>query len=171
MERPDGKNPFDPDTYNRPSGTVATMLELRAFCAEFFGKCIRNNAGTDDSDIQAFITLVCHSSNYFARARAVIPELQGPIDVQSPNWNDHVKYVVSATSAMRGPSDKKWDFLPEEPGWKELARAGMENLEKVLVRHGIGHMKQSSEASDHDLSGQYISTFTLLKFAKRSYAQ
>ena len=160
MERPDGKDPFDPDTYNRPSGNVTTMLELRAFCAEFFDKRIRNETGTNDQDIQAFITLVCHSSNYFARARAVIPELQGPLDVEPSNWNPHVTYFVLATRAMRGPSDKQWDLLPEEPVWTELARAGMENLEQNLARHGIGHMKQTSEASAQDLSGQYIFTFT-----------
>ena len=154
MKRLDGKNPFDPKTYNRPTASIKTMLELRAFCADFFDKRIRNNAGTKDPDFGAFMVLVCHSYSYFARARAVIPELQEPVDVEPSDRNAHITYALSATRAVRGPSDRKWDVLPEEPVWKELAKDGMDNFARNLVKYGIGYMKQSSDASAHDSFGQ-----------------
>ena len=133
------------------------MLELRAFCAEFFDKRIRNNAETNEPDIQAFLALICHSPNYFARARAVIPELQGPTDVESSDWSAHVRDFVSATRVMKDPSDKQWLLLPEEPVWKELVKEGMDAIAKNFAKYGIEHLKQTSDAGAHGVPGKYMS--------------
>ena len=90
MDRPDGKNPFDPETYSRPAATIATMIELRAFCADFFEKHIRTSAGTNEEEIAAFLALITHSPKFFARARAVIPEFQAD-DLESSYPNDNVR--------------------------------------------------------------------------------
>ena len=148
MERSDGKNPFDPETYNRPAVSIKTMLELRAFCADFFNKHIRTSVDTDEQDIAAFLALITQSSGFFARARAVIPELQVP-DVESSlsNENESVQLFLDATRGARGPSGKQWEFLPEEPAWTKLAKDGMEHLAKDLANKGLVHQKQPSDAS------------------------
>lgn len=146
MERPDGKNPFDHETYNRPAASIKTMLELRAFCAEFFDKHVRTSLNRDDEDIATFLGLITHSPSFFARARAVIPELEAA-DVESCHPNDNVRIFWEATRGMRGPPGKKWEFLPEEPAWTKLAKDGMENIAKNLAKEGKGHKKQSSDAA------------------------
>lgn len=156
MEPPDGKNPFDPDTYNRPAASIKTMLELRAFCADYFDKHIRNSVNPDEEDVAAFLGLITQSPNFFARARAVIPELQTPdVDLSHLNdLNDNVKVFLYATSGVRGPPGKKWEFLPEEPAWSKLAKDGMENLAKNLAKEGKGHQKQASDASSRGSPGK-----------------
>lgn len=146
MERSDGKDPFHPDTYNKPAPSIKTMLELRAFCAEFFQKRIRSATNTDNDDLTSFLALISYSLNYFARARAVIPELQAP-DVEYSNPNPEVKVCLYATRDLRGPPLKKWDFLPEEQAWAKLAKEGMEQFAEYLKSEGMGHEKRLSDAS------------------------
>ena len=148
MERPDGRNPFDPNTYNKPAASIKAMLELRAFCADFFQKHIRTSVKTNEEDSVSFLALMMHSPFFFARARAVIPELQAP-DVDSFHPNQNVQLFLLATQGMRGPPGKKWEFLPEEPAWTKLAKDGLENLAKISANDGTEHKKQPSNANSH----------------------
>lgn len=158
MERSDGKNPFDPETYIRPAATIQTMLELRAFCADFFEKRIRTSVNTNEEDIAAFLTLITHSPNFFARARAVIPELQAPAGESFPSiLNDNVQVFLYATQDVRGPPGKKWEHLPEEPAWTRLAKDGFENYTKNVEIDGLGHKKQLSNASARASPSKYTS--------------
>ena len=171
MERTDGKDPFDPETYSNPTASIETMLELRAFCADFFEKRIRIGTKTDEDAIASFLALISHSPSYFARARAVIPELQAP-DVEYANPNNEVKVFLYATSSMRGQSGKKWDLLPEEPAWTELAKEGMKNLEKNLADKEKAHRKQLSDASARGSPSMYTHlSFSIMKSANNSCAQ
>ena len=154
MERADGKNPFDQETYIKPAASIKTMLELRAFCADFFDKHVRTGVNTNEGDIASFLALITHSPSFFARARAVIPELQAP-DVESFHPNENVQILLYATRNVRGPPGKKWEFLPEEPAWAKLAKDGMENFAKNLVSSGTGHMKQPSDASGRGSPSKY----------------
>ena len=160
MERSDGKNPFDPETYNTPAPSIQTMLELRAFCADFFQKRIRNGDSTEEEDIASFLALIIHSPSYFARARAVIPELQAP-ESEYSNPNDNVKVFLYATRGMRGPPGKKWDYLPEEPAWTKLANDGREIVGKDLTYNGTGHKEHLSDASSRTSLRKHISIFQL----------
>lgn len=160
MERPDGKNPFDPETYTRPAANILTMLELRAFCADFFDRHVRASADTDQEDIANFLALITHSSIFFARARAVIPELQAP-DVESSHPNVNVQVLLHATRGMRGPPGEKWEFLPEEPAWTKLAKDGMENSANDLTESETGHEKQPCDASAHNSASEHTSIFRL----------
>ncbi|KAL9065518.1 MAG: hypothetical protein Q9161_008170 [Pseudevernia consocians] len=145
MERLDGKNPFDPETYIRPAASINTMLELRAFCADFFDKHVRTGANTDKEDIATFLALITHSPNLFIRARAVIPELQEPdSDLLHPNEN--VQVFLNATRELRGSPGKKWEFLPEEPAWTKLAKDGMDNFAKNMPFDEMGQLEQTSDA-------------------------
>lgn len=148
MDRSDGKNPFDPETYFIPNRTIQTMLELRAFCADFFDNRVRNRVDTDPADIAAFVTLITHSQELFARARAVIPELQIPEgEPLLPNSNADVQEVHVATQYLRGPPGLQWEYLPEEPAWAQLITVGMNQEAKNVVNNGTGHKKQLSDAS------------------------
>lgn len=149
MDRSDGRNPFDPETYNRPAASIKTMLELRAFCADFFDKHVRTSVKIEEEHITIFLALITSSQSFFARARAVIPELQIP-DVESSHPNENVQVFLSATRGARGPSGKQWEFLPEESAWMKLAKDGMENFAKNLASNVMGHKKQPSDSSARD---------------------
>lgn len=151
MERQDGKNPFDPSTYTKPALTIETMLELRAFCASFFDAHVRRTADAKNTvheeAIESFLALIIHSPQFFARARAVIPEFQVPSDFvveesssssSASSWSDGVKVLVEATKGWRGPKGKTWESLPEEPAWEKLAMEGRENLERGIRDQGVG---------------------------------
>lgn len=155
MERSDGKDTFHPDTYNKPAPSIKTMLELRAFCADFFQKRIRYATNTDNDDVTSFLALISYSPSYFARARAVIPELQAP-DVEYSNPNHEVMVFLYATRDLRGPRLKKWDFLPEEQAWAKLAKDGMKNFVKNLASEGRGHEQQLSDAGAHGPPGKHV---------------
>ena len=148
MERQDGRDPFDPDTYGKPAASIKAMLELRAFCADFFQKHIRTSVKTNEEDSVSFLALIMHSPAFFARARAVIPELQAP-EVESFHSNQNVQLFLLATQGVRGPPGKEWESLPEEPAWAKLAQDGMENLAKIIANDGTEHKKQLSNASSH----------------------
>ena len=154
MERSDDKNPFDPDTYDRPALSIKTTLELRAFCAEFFDRHIRTSVKTDEEDIAAFLALITYSQSFFARARAVIPELQAP-DVESSHPNENVQVFLYAIRDMRGPPGMKWEFLPEESAWTKLAKEGMDNLARNIANNGTRHNKQASDASARGPSSKH----------------
>lgn len=160
MERLDGKDPFDPNTYNKPAPSIKTMLELRAFCAEFFQKRIRSATDTDNDDVTSFLALISYSPSYFARARAVIPELQAP-DVEYSNPNHEVMVFLCATSDLRGPRLQKWDFLPEEQAWAKLAKEGMENLVMSLASERMGHEKRLSDAGTRGSPSKHSSILPL----------
>lgn len=154
MEPPDGKNPFDPDTYNRPAASIKTMLELRAFCADYFDKHIRNSVNPDEEDVAAFLGLITQSPNFFARARAVIPELQTPdVDLSHLNdLNDNVKVFLYATSGVRGPPGKKWEFLlksqhgasSRRTAWRTwrrtLRKKERDTRSKLVMRALVAHL-------------------------------
>ena len=160
MERLDGKNPFDPETYIRPAASINTMLELRAFCADFFDKHVRTSANTDKEDIATFLALITHSPNLFIRARAVIPELQEP-DLDALHPNENVQVFLNATRDLRGPPGKKWEFLPEEPAWTKLAKDGMENFAKSMPFDEMGQLEQASEAGARGSPGKHASYYPL----------
>ncbi len=155
MDRVDGKNPFDPETYIKPAATIQTMIELRAFCAEFFEKHIRTSVGTDEEDIAAFLALITHSPNFFARARAVIPEFKAP-DLESSYPNENVRVFLDATRDVRGSLGKEWEFLPEESAWTKLIKDGMD-----MAIRGLGHMKHLSDASARDSPSKHTSILQL----------
>ena len=163
MDRSDGRNPFDPQTYFIPNRTIQNMLELRAFCADFFEKHVRNRVDTDAADIAAFVTLINYSQDLFARARAVIPELQTPNgEPLLPNSSAYVQEVHSATRYMRGPPGLWWEHLPEEPAWAQLIPDGMNQEAKDVVDNEMGHKKQLSDASAHGSSSKHM-FFVLLQ--------
>lgn len=162
MERSDGKNPFDPETYTKPAANILTMLELRAFCASFFDTQVRASANTDHEDIAPFLALITHSPIFFARARAVIPELQAP-DVESSHPNANVQILLDATRALRGPPGKEWEFLPEEPAWTKLAKDGMEESAKNLADSEVGQEEEPSDAIARNTPSKHTSIFRLHK--------
>ena len=153
MERLDGRDPFNPDTYNKPAASITAMLELRAFCADFFQKHMRTSVKTKEEDSVSFLALIMHSPSFFARARAVIPELQAP-EVDSFHPNQNVQLFLLATQGVRGPPGKKWEFLPEEPAWTKLAKDGMENMAKMSAKDMTEHKKQPSNANSHSAPGK-----------------
>lgn len=137
------------------------MLELRAFCAEFFSKRIRSATNTDNTsndDVASFLALISYSPSYFARARAVIPELQAP-DVEYSN--PEVMVFLYSIRDLMGPRLKKGDFLPEEQAWAKLAKEGMENFAKNLATEGIEHEKQLSDVGARGSPSKYKSILRL----------
>lgn len=135
MDRQDGKNPFDYETYIKPAASIKTMIELRAFCAEFFEKEIAvNNKATDEVRMTSYLKLITYSPNFFARARAVIPELQTSQEESFHQSNPNVQAAIDATYILRGHSDTKWEFLPEEPAWSKLVKDERERLVKAHER-------------------------------------
>lgn len=162
MDRSDGKNPFEPNTYCKPVISIQTMLELRAFCADFFEKHVRNSDNTDDEDIAAFLNLIICSPSFFARARAVIPELQFPEgEPLLPTFNANVQELLLATRGVRGPSGKQWDHLPEELAWAQFIKNGTKNLVENVANDGNGHEKQPSTVSTRGSSSKYMSIIPL----------
>lgn len=157
MDRSDGKNPFDPDTYCKPVISIQTMLELRAFCADFFEKHVRNSVNTDDEDIAAFLNLISCSPSFFARARAVIPELQIPEgEPFLPTFNANVRELLLATRGVRGPPGKQWDHMPEELAWAQFIKDGTKNHVENVANDGTGHEKQPSNASARGSSSKHM---------------
>ena len=156
MDRSDGRNPFDPATYNTPVASIQTMLELRTFCADFFEKHVRTNAHLDDQDMASFLDLVTHSPMFFARARVVIPELQAPEMEPShlSNSSQNVHVFLYATRALRGGPGKKSELLPEESAWTKLVKDGMGMFMKNLANEEKGHKKQASDASFRSSHGK-----------------
>lgn len=126
MERSDGKDPFLMATYYAPSGfNITTMVELRAFCAGFF-ELIRTKAATQEQ-LNKFLTLITVSSTLFARARAVIPELQVTEDVTT-HPNSNTERVLIATKPFRGTPATTWGSLPDDPVWSQLADDGLKQI-------------------------------------------
>lgn len=150
MDRQDGKDPFAATTYVVPM-TINTMIELRAFCAAFFEENLRAQAKSMDQDLLTnFISLIAGSKKVFARARAVIPELQllGPSDTSKMNPN--VQRVMQLTEHLRRWPDADYDDLPEESVWSKLAKDGEAQRAKeagVLFKKSLGHKRQASAAS------------------------
>ena len=158
MEPPDNGDPFDPEFYTRPTTCTQRMLLLRAFCADFFETSIRSSTNKADKEhMVSFLALIKHSPSYFERARAVIPELQAP-DPECSNPNHNVQVFLEATRGMRGPPGKKWDLLPEESVWTDLAKKGRENLGNDFVNYRKWHQKQLSDASSHGSSSKHVPT-------------
>ena len=101
----------------------------------------------------SFLALIMHSPSFFARARAVIPELQAP-EIDSFHPNQNVQLFLLATQGVRGPPGKEWEFLAEEPAWTKLAQDGMENLAKMSAKDMTEHKKQPSNANSHSTPGK-----------------
>ena len=132
MERQDGRDPFDPQTYYSENGglTITTMVELRVFCASFFESHVRHNMNSTPTEIMTkFIRLITDSDFFFARARAVIPELQVPNTVRF-HENINTNYILLETQKFRGPPGKKWSIHADESAWSKLSNDGRAMLEK-----------------------------------------
>ena len=108
------------------------MLELRAFCAAFFEEHIRDNtAATARELLDAFSNLICHSPLLFARARAVIPELQLHIpESEMTQLNPNIQRVLQVVENCGRSSDCIGDHLIEESAWTRLAKDGQEQFKK-----------------------------------------
>lgn len=132
MERQDGKDPFDAKTYNSPA-TISTMIELRAFCAAFFELNIRANTAIEETLFAKFITLITTSTKFFARAQAVVPELQGQQN-ETTYVNPNVQRVLQGTLELHSSNPKDWENLIEESAWTRLAQDGQEQFAKELER-------------------------------------
>ncbi len=135
MERRDGRNPFDIATYTLPA-TIKSMIELRAFCAAFFEEHVRDSSSTTDQELlDQFSTLICHSTLLFARARAVIPELQRPIPKNTlMQMNPNIQRVLQRSEDLCGLPDSSWDHLIEESAWTRLAKDGEVQFKKEAER-------------------------------------
>ena len=131
MERQDGRDPFEPQTYfSENSLTIATMLELRVFCASFFESHVRHNMNPAPKETMTrFVKLITDSEFFFARARAVIPELQVPNTV-SFHENINTCQVLLETQKFRGPPGKRWSIHADESAWSKLSNDGRAMLEK-----------------------------------------
>lgn len=144
MERQDGHDPFDPQTYHFENGlTIATMVELRVFCASFFESYVRHNMNpAPEETMTRFIKLITDSEFFFARARAVIPELQVPNTV-SFHENINTCHVLLETQRFRGPPGKRWSVQADESAWSKLSNDGRAMLEKKATEQ----MEQGSDVS------------------------
>ena len=76
-----------------------------------------------------FIKLITDSGFFFARARAVIPELQVPNTV-SFHENINTCYILLETRRFRGPPGKRWSIPADESAWSKLSNDGRAMLEK-----------------------------------------
>ena len=131
MERQDGRDPFDPQTYYSENGlTITTMVELRVFCASFFESHVRHNMNHNPEETMTkFIKLITDSEFFFARARAVIPELQAPNTV-SFHEDINICHILLETQKFRGPPGKKWSIHADESAWSKLSNDGRAMLER-----------------------------------------
>ncbi len=152
MERRDGKNPFDAATYTSPA-TIKSMVELRAFCAAFFEEHVRDHSPTSDQKLlNEFISLICHSNLLFARARAVIPELQLQSSKNNTvHENPNVHRVLQLTKDLRGSPDSIWDHLIEESAWTRLAKDGHEQYKQETQRNAKDMKENRADNSDSPL--------------------
>ena len=144
MDRPDV---FDPETYTSPM-TIDSMIRLRAFCAEFFKENVRGNTekATDEELLDKFTTLITTSRPIFARARAVIPELQVP-PRQIELINPRIRRVLQLTEQLNGSPESGWSALPEDAVWARLTGDGQELREReadIQKRAGVGYGRQAS---------------------------
>ena len=137
MERQDGRDPFDPQTYYAESClTITTMVELRVFCASFFESHVRHNMNlTPEETVIKFIKLITDSTFFFARARAVIPELQVPNTV-SFHEDINICRILLETQKFRGPPGKKWSIHADDSAWSKLSNDGRANLERKASEQG-----------------------------------
>lgn len=135
MERRDGKDPFDAATYTSPA-TIKSMIELRAFCAAFFEEHVRDHSPTNSPKLlDRFLDLICHSNLLFARARAVIPELQLQNSKSKlMHSNPSIQRVLQLTEELRGSPDSIRDHLIEESAWTRLAKDGQVQYTKEAER-------------------------------------
>ena len=76
-----------------------------------------------------FIKLITDSEFFFARARAVIPELQVPNTV-SFHENINTCRILLETQRLRGPPGKRWSIHADESAWSKLSNDGRAMLEK-----------------------------------------
>ena len=149
MELQDGRDPFDRQSYYSETGlTIATMTKLRAFCTSFFDRSVRHKTDpTNEEMISKFIKLITHSDFFFARARAVIPELQVPNTVIS-HENIDICRILIETQKFRGSPGKKWSITPDESAWSKLSEDGRAMLE----RQSKEHKEQLGDASAQSLT-------------------
>ena len=144
MERQDGRDPLDPQTYYSENGlTITTMVELRVFCASFFEHHVRHNIDPlPERTMTKFIKLITASDFFFARARAVIPELQVPNTV-SFHEDINICRILLETQRFRGQPGKKWSIHADESAWSKLSNDGRAMLE----RKASGQREQGGEVS------------------------
>lgn len=119
MEHSEGKNPLNPSTYLTPA-TISSMIKFRKFCVDYASYHLHDDKGNVyNQSLTQFVSLIAHSDQLFARARAVIPELQMPGEQTSSHASPMLHSLLHATLDLRGSADKMWEPLPEEPVWKK----------------------------------------------------
>lgn len=165
MDRQDSKDPLDPKTYNSPA-TIKSMIELRAFCAAFFEEHIRGSTeATDQALLIKYITFITSSKSFFARARAVIPELQLSVPASTlSKMNPNIQRVLELTEDLRRSPDTEPGKLVEDSAWSKLAKGGLEQRAKQderLAKESKGHTKQSSGASSSSRPGKHSNPITM----------
>ena len=89
---------------------------------------------TPEDMMTKFIKLITDSDFFFARARAVIPELQVPNTV-SFHENINTSRILLETQRFRGPPGKKWSIHADESAWSKLSHDGRAMLEKKASEH------------------------------------
>lgn len=134
------------------------MVELRAFCAAFFEQHVRDHSSTTSQKLlDRFLDLICHSSLLFARARAVIPELQLQIsNSKMMHLDPNIQRVLHSTEDLRGSPESIWDHLIEESAWTKLAKDGQEKYKKEAESIAKGLKEnRAGESGSPMSSGMY----------------
>ena len=133
---------FNVRTYTSPA-TVASMMKLRQFISDYFTQniCLADPGSTqhfhDDHDrhaqdfnIQPFLGLITYSPAIFARARAVIPQLQISQHQEVCHPNPNIEALLMATMDLRGQQYGSGEELPEEVVWQKHREQEMECKER-----------------------------------------
>ena len=151
MERRDGRDPLNAKTYSSPA-TIQSMIELRAFCAAFFDQLVRVRAPPiNDHLLARFVTLITSKAALFARARAVIPELQlRLLNSEMAHLHPNVQRVLQATEDLRRSPDADGGVLIEGSVWSRLAQDGQERFgseAEVVMRESKARPRKTSGAN------------------------
>ena len=164
MDRHDGKDPFDATTYNSPA-TLNSMVALRVFCDTFFDQHIRDHVEPiHETSLTNFVTLITSSDAFFARARAVIPELQ---PLASPNETTHsnpnIQRVLQLTKDLRRSPSADLSELVEDLVWSRLAKLSWQQR-----AHQTGHIVKDSKEQKSRPSSPLIPSKVLLSLELHS---
>ena len=152
MNRPAGKDAFDPKTYTAPA-TISSMVELRTFCVAFFKDHVRDHTGPLDENLLAkFINLITSSEAIFARARAVIPEFQLRVPPgELAHSNPNIRRVLQLTDHLPLSFGTECGPLTEHIAWSRLYRDGKELLDIEAENKQRAHQGHGRPATGVDL--------------------
>ena len=107
-------NPLDPNAYTSPA-SILSMIRLRQFLLDYFtgrvflhsdeantSSITDHNDNTNGSERNLLpVSLITHSPNFFARARAVIPALTDDCDKISFADNPRDQGLLEVTEQLR----------------------------------------------------------------------